>query len=604
MSAPESDVYPTTNNERDKIVMTNMQSSTGSDDFMHALTAPGAPFEMRTVDVHGHPCRVFCNGPQNLGDVYRIAATYAERTMIVCDGRHMSYAEILGKAAALGQFLKRNARGQDMRGQRMAIVMSNRPEWMISFIAVTAMGATAVLVNSRGTATEISESLDDTFTTVVIADERRAQLMGDGDGSRSMIVVRDTESGSATRDGWVEFSDATQGWEKTTLEPPVMQLDDEAIVMFTSGTTGRSKAALFTQRAVLTGLMHIQLAGALISPHIVARRGAKAFGESSAQQSASLLAFPLFHVSGCYAVFLASLLRGAKIVLLTKWDAATALELIEQEQVAAFAGAPAMYWDMLRLDRNGDKLKSLLSVGAGGQVFPPKLLQDIAMAFPYAVLGIGYGMTECGGTVCAVAGEDLGSRLTASGRVFPSVDIKIVDELDVEVPIGETGEILISGAMLMREYCQREEATAEVMRGGWLRSGDIGRLDAEGYLHVVDRKKNIVISGGENISCSEVECALIEHASVEDAAAFSVPDDRLGEKLVIAVVLREGAQVSEQSLKTHLGARLAAYKIPQCFVFSEGLPRNASGKVLRHELRRQLLAQVADALKVGPYIGH
>lgn len=573
---------------------------------MHALTAPGAPFEMRTVDVQGHPCRVFCNGPQNLGDVYRIAATYAERTMIVCDGRHMSYAEILGKAAALGQFLKRNARGQDMRGQRMAIVMSNRPEWMISFIAVTAIGATAVLVNSRGTSTEISESLDETLTTVVIADARRAQLIvnGDRDGSRLMIVVRDTETRSAVRDGCFEFSDATLDWEGASLEPLAMQPDDEAIIMFTSGTTGRSKAALFTQRAVLTGLMHIQLAGALIGPHIVARRGAKAFGEGSAQQSASLLAFPLFHVSGCYAVFLASLLRGAKIVLLKKWDAATALELIEQEQVAAFAGAPAMYWDMLRLDRNGDKLKSLLSVGAGGQVFPPKLLQDIAMAFPYAVLGIGYGMTECGGTVCAVAGEDLGSRLTASGRVFPSVDIKIVDELDVEVPIGETGEILISGAMLMREYCQREEATAEVMRGGWLKSGDIGHLDTEGYLHVVDRKKNIVISGGENISCSEVECALIEHASVGDAAAFSVPDDRLGEKLVIAVVLREGAQVSEQSLKTHLGATLAAYKIPQCFVFSEGLPRNASGKVLRHELRRQLLAQVADALKVGPYIGH
>lgn len=550
--------------------------------FMQALTVAGAPFEMRTMDIQGYPRRVFCNGPQSLADVYRIAATFGERTMISCDGRQMSYAEVLGKAAALGQHLKRLMGRQEMQGQRIAIVMSNRPEWMISFIAITAMGATAVMVNSRGTAAELRDGLDETGTSWVLADERRAELMLAGGHSQTMIVVSDS---GAARPDWIDFSQATEGWKQAVLEPACMQPEDDAVIMFTSGTTGRSKATLFKQRAVITALMHIQFSGAVVAEKIMARRGASFFSKAPSRQSASLLAFPLFHVSGCYAVFLASLLHGSKIVLLAKWNAATALELIEREHVSAFAGAPAMYWDMLRLDRGGRAFQSLLSIGAGGQVFAPKLLKDMASAFPDAILGIGYGLTECGGTICAVAGDDLASNLTAAGRVLPSVDIKIVDEAGEEVALGAEGEICIGGAMLMTEYCRRAQATADIMQGGWLKSGDLGRLDAKGYLHVVDRKKNIVISGGENISCSELECVLVEHEGVEDAAAFGVADERLGEKLVMAVVLQAQARVSEQSLIAFLQKRLAAYKIPQQFVFIAQLPRNASGKVLRQELK-------------------
>lgn len=559
---------------------------------MNALTAPGAPFEMRTVDVEGHPCRVFCNGPQNLSDVYQIAAAHAQLTLTILDDKHVSYAEVLGKAAALARFLTQNIGGPDIRGKRIAIVMSNRPEWMISFIAVTASGATAVLVNSRGTSAEVAAALDETDSVIVIADERRAHLVVGDARSQPVIVVSDAETGSAARPGWFGFAEATQGWERANLEPVAVQPDDEAIIMFTSGTTGKSKAALFSHRGVLMGLMHIQLSGALVGPHIVARRGNDAFGGAAAKQPASLLAFPLFHVSGCYAVFLVTLIRGGKIVILPKWDAAAALTLIEREQIASFAGAPAMYWDMLRLDRSRWSSKSLLSVGAGGQAFAPTLYRDIATAFPLAVLGVGYGMTECSGTVCTIAGEDLDRHDTASGRVFPSVDVRIVDEEGVEVPIGKRGEILMRGAMLMREYCKQAQATAEVLQDGWLRTGDIGLVDAEGYLHVVDRKKNIVISGGENISCNEVEAAVMEHGSVAQAAAFSAPDERLGEQIVVAVVLLEGKALSEEALKTHMGERLAAYKVPRCVMFLDSLPRNATEKVVRHELLRQFLRQV------------
>ncbi|GAB3626404.1 fatty acid--CoA ligase [Pandoraea terrae] len=575
--------------------MTSTEYHAGFDDAISVLTAPGAPFEMRTVEVQGHPCRVFCNGPQNLCDIYRLASTHAQRTLTVIDDQLMSYAEVFGKAAALGQFLTEKIGKPNVHGNRIAIVMSNRPEWMISFIAVTAIGATAVLVNSRGTMAEVEAALDETDSVMVIADERRAHLLAAGDKSCPMIVVSNGETDSTARLGNFSFTEVTHGWARATLEPVSVQPDDEAIVMFTSGTTGKSKAALFSHRSVLTGLAHIQLSGALVRPHIVALRGVDAFGAAEAHQPASLLAFPLFRVSGCYAVFLTSLMRGGKIVILPKWDAAVALTLIAQEHIASFSGAPAMYWDMLRLDRSGRRFNSLLSVGVGGQALAPALYKEIATAFPLAVLGVGYGMTECGGTVCAIAGEELDSHVTASGRVFPSVDIRIVNEEDVEVPLGEPGEILVRGAMLMREYCKQAHATAEVLQEGWLRTGDIGRLDAEGYLHVVDRKKYIVISGGENISCNEVEAAVMEHGCVAQTAAFGVPDDRLGEQIVVAVVLIEGKALSEHALKQHLGERLAAYKVPRRVVFLASLPVNSTQKVMRHELRRQILAQVDGA---------
>lgn len=578
--------------------MTHRETDTGFNAAINALTAPGAPFEMHTVDVEGQPCRVFCNGPQSLSDVYRLAAAHGPRTFTVLNGQSMSYAEAFGRAAALGQFLTQHLGGPGIRGQRVAIVMSNRPEWMIAFIAVTAVGATAVLVNSRGTAAEITAALEDTDSVLLIADTRRAQLIAEEAGARPMIVVSDDATQTSTSSGRFCFARVTQGWERATLEPLAVQPEDEALVMFTSGTTGKSKAALFSQRAVLAGLMHIQLSGALVGPHILARRGAQALAGAAAHPPAALLAFPLFHVSGCYAVFLSSLMRGGKIVILPKWDGAAALTLIEQEHIASFSGAPAMYWDMLRQDRSARSFHSLLSVGAGGQAFAPALYKDITTAFPLAVLGVGYGMTECGGTVCTIAGEELERHVTASGRVFPSVDIKVVDEDESEVPVGAQGEVLMRGAMLMREYCKQPQATLDVLQDGWLRTGDIGRVDAQGYLHLVDRKKNIVISGGENISCHEVEAAVMEHASVAETAAFSVPDERLGEQVILAVVLLEGKVLSPEVLQAHLGERLAAYKVPRRVVFLDALPRNATEKVVRHKLREHFLTQVAGALGV------
>jgi acyl-CoA synthetase (AMP-forming)/AMP-acid ligase II len=288
------------------------------------------------------------------------------------------------------------------------------------------------------------------------------------------------------------------------------------------------------------------------------------------RQPSALLAVPLFHSSGCYSIFLSNLLRGGKIVILQKWHAAQALELIERERITAFSGAPTMMWDLLRLDRSGRDLSCLLSIGVGGQALQPHLLREIVAAFPNAILGGGYGMTESNGSVCLIAGEELLLRPTSSGRVLAAADIKLVDDDDAEVEAGAVGEICLRGAMLMRGYCRRPDETATALRGGWLHTGDLGRLDADGYLHVIDRKKDIVIS-------------------VVEAAAFGVSDARLGEILVLAVVTNR--TVDAQVLKDHVAERLAIYKVPRALLHSAELPRNALGKVNRNELRRLYNAQ-------------
>lgn len=560
----------------------------GYDAIRAGLTAPGAPFELRTQEIEGVPRRVFCNAPQTLVDVYRAAAPYEARVFAVSDGERITYGEALRKAAALAGFIER---GGSLRGRRIAIAMHNRPEWMIAFIAVTALGASAVLVNSRGTAAEINAALDETGVELVIADETRALLASADGRARRQIVARDPGSTQPLPLHSVGFDEAIAGWETARLEPASIDPEAEAVVMFTSGTTGGAKGALLSHRSVLTGLMNIQFSMAVVGARLTALYGAEAMAAAAQRQPSAMLCVPLFHSSGCYAIFLSNFLRGGKIVILRKWNAEQAVELIEREQVAAFSGSPTMLWDLLRVDRSGRDLGALVSVGIGGQALQPQLMREIIAAFPRAILGAGYGMTEVNGSVCMIAGQELLERPTSSGRIIPSAEVRIVDDEGADVAAGAVGEIWVRGAMLMRGYCNRPDATAEVLRDGWLRTGDLARLDDDGYLHVIDRKKDIVIAGGENISCTEVEGAIMEHPAVAETAVFGIADDRLGERLVAAVVVSPGHLLDAETLKQHVAERLAIYKVPREVFFCGPLQRNALGKVNRNDLRRQFLAQ-------------
>lgn len=552
-----------------------------------ALTQTGAPYEMRTVEIAGIPKRVFCNAPQSLGAAYRRCSEYAPRVFSVYGDQRLSYGEALGKAAALSRTLA--ARYGVTRGSRVAIAMHNRPEWMLAFIAITALGATAVLINSRGTAAEIAAALAETDVALVIADDARARLIAQSDHRYPLLVTDMPEPEEQSLAG------ACSGWENATLESVATQPDDEAVVMFTSGTTGGSKAVLLDQLGVITGLTNIQFSMAVIGQRIAARHDPATLAAIAARQPSTLLAVPLFHSSGCYSIFLSNLLRGGKVVILPKWNAAQALDLIEREQIMAFSGSPTMLWDMLRIDRSERNLDSLLSLGVGGQALQPQLLRETVAAFPRAVMGGGYGMTEANGSVCLIAGEDLLQRPTSSGQVIATAELCLTDNDGKPVAPGEVGEITVRGAMVMRGYCKRPEETAAVLRNGWLLTGDLGYLDADGYLYVIDRKKDIVISGGENIACSEVEAVAMEYPGVTEVGAFGVPDARLGEILVLAVVTADGRTVDTAALKNHIAAALAIYKVPRDIFYCAELPRNALGKLNRNELRLRYRRQQAGA---------
>jgi acyl-CoA synthetase (AMP-forming)/AMP-acid ligase II len=546
------------------------------------LQAAGGPFEIAEIELNGAACRVFRRAPTTLGQVFAAARQFADKEFIVYNDQRLTYAQVFAQAAALAGAI---ARQVDVRkGSRIAIVMHNRPEWVIGFIAIASLGATAVLVNSRGTANELQAALAVSDSELIIADEGRARLLGEQ--TRPMIVVA-AERDSTFAPNWQSFTDAIADGQQANLQPVDVAPDDEAIVMFTSGTTGGAKGARLSHRNVLTGLMNIQYSMAVVGTQVAARYGIDLATLSAMRPPAALLVFPLFHSSGCYSVLLSNMVNGGKIVILPKWNAEHALDLIERESIAGFAGSPTMWWDMLQIDRTKRDTKSIFSIGMGGQALHKKLLEEVAAAFPQAMVGVGYGMTETNGTICQLVGPALLERPGASGRILPTAEVRIVLDDGSEAAVDEVGEIWVRGAMVMQGYCSNPKATAEaLLPDGWLRTGDMARIDGDGYLYVVDRKKHIVISGGENISCTEVEAAALEFPGVSHAAAMGIPDDRLGEKLVLAMVAQPS--VDDEALKKHIAERLAIYKVPRQIVRLEALPYNALGKVNRAALLPQV----------------
>jgi len=564
-----------------------------SDPIGAQLQAPGAAFEIEEIQVNGIGCRVFRRAPTTLKAVFAGAQQFSEREFIIYNDVRMSYGEAFAKAAALAATIARQIKVK--KGTRIALVMHNRPEWIIGFIAIASLGATAVLVNSRGTANELKAALDTSASELIIADEGRAHLLDAPAQRRPMIVVpshqQTSQQDSPFNAAWLPFSRAIADWQTAPLQLAEVDPDDEAIVMFTSGTTGGAKAALLSHRNVLAGLMNIQYSMAVVGTQVAAQYGIDLATLSTLRPPAALLVFPLFHSSGCYSVLLANVLSGGKIVILPKWNAEHALDLIERERIAGFAGSPTMWWDMLQIDRSQRDTNSIFSIGVGGQALHKKLLQEVAAAFPQAMVGVGYGMTETNGTICQLVGPALLERPSASGRILPTAEVKIMRDDGTPAAENESGEVWVRGAMVMQGYCNNPSATAQALRpDGWLQTGDLARIDSEGYLHIVDRKKHIVISGGENISCTEVEAAALEFDGVAHAAALGLADERLGERLVLVIVAQRA--IDDDELKKYIGTRLAIYKTPRQIVRVDALPYNALGKVNR----ALLLQQVIDLL--------
>lgn len=544
---------------------------TGLDPHFAALTAPGAPFEIGERD----GLRQFLRAPVDLNAMIETARVHGAKAFIVeeaDDGtdRRLSFDEVFALRDRLVPLL------QIHRGERVAICMRNRTEWIVGFLAVVKAGGIAALLNSRGSPAELVAMIHEVTPELVLADGERARLIREGGYTGRMFdLTRPYDDAEIERRGHVP-ADA----------PGAAGPDDACVILFTSGTTGRVKGAVLSHRNLITGLVSVQLSGMQVLHAMAERLGMPVQDMlQHMPQQAAILVYPLFHISGLGSAFLSPLLAGSKLIVMRRWVAVKALRYVAEEKVTMFTGVPTMLWDVLQNARaqNAD-LSSLRNIASGGQALPVNLLNEMRELCPQAMMGTGYGMTECSGAIAQAVGEDFIRQPTAAGRVLPLVDVKIVGTDGSSLPVGQAGEIVVRGAQVMQGYWNRPDDTAAVLSpDGWLNTGDVGLLDEEGFVFIVDRKKDMVISGGENIYCAEVERVLGEMPHVTECAAFGIPDDRLGEMLVCVVRARD---TSEDAVIRWVAERLAKYKAPGHVAFAtESLPRNHVGKVDKVALR-------------------
>jgi long-chain acyl-CoA synthetase len=544
------------------------------------LSAPGQPFEMVAQTIDGIPLQVYKNLPKNLSHMIVQAQDYGDRTFLVSGERRLSYGETLGRAAALASRL-RDAYGASL-GMRIAIAMRNSPEWVIAFLAIQLTGATASLVNSRGTADEIIHALYDTECALLIADRRRAD--GAATGFKGPIVVAD-EQGVFREPGGRAVDLSPAPLRASDAEP-----GDAAIIMFTSGTTGRPKGAVLNHRGVATFLFGMRHNGAAYLTMAARQMGLEPQALIAAlPQMASLAIFPLFHVSGVSAMLMAALINGGKIIVMDRWDPAEGLALIASERITMFQGPPSIFWDVLNCSEfAGADISSVTNVGIGGQATPPNLLEQLRLHFPKAAPGGGFGQTETNGAIASGTGAEYLANPSAAGRVLPGVEVRITDEQGNPLPLGEVGEIWVRSALNMVGYWNNPEANATVFRDGWLKTGDVGTLDQDRFITIVDRKKDVIIRGGENIYCAELERTFQEFRGVLEVAAFGVADERWGERVVLAVVPQAGWILNADEMLAFGRTKLAGYKLPSEIVFSQTpFTRGAIGKIDKAALRRR-----------------
>ncbi len=548
-----------------------------------AVTAPGERFEIDVVDVHGVPTKVFRQAPPSLREVFATARERSDATFLVYEDERWTFAEVMEHVDAMGALLvERYGVG---RGDRVAVGMRNYPEWVISFAAITSIGAISVSLNAWWTEDELAYALEDCGARVLIADVERIDR-GRAAAERldcRLLAVRATGDLPDGVDRWEEVRRLGAPLPDVTIDP-----DDDATILYTSGTTGRPKGAVSTHRAVVHALLGFGCRAAL--DRLRKEADPDAGDGAPAPAMAFILIVPLFHVTGCVPVMLSCFASGLKLVMMYKWDPDRALELIERERVTNFVGVPTQSIDLLESPRFGETdTSSLISVGGGGAPAPPELVKRVARSFRSGRPNIGYGMTETNAYGPGNNGLDYLAHPTSTGRSTPIMDVAVRDPEGNDLPIGERGEIWFSGPMLIRGYWGRPDATAETIVEGWLRSGDLGRIDAEGFVYVEDRAKDMVLRAGENVYCAEVEAAIYEHPAVQEAAVFGLPHERLGEEVAAAVRLRAGHEVTADDLRAHVGARLAAFKVPSVVrILDEPLPRNAAGKFLKRQLRDDL----------------
>jgi long-chain acyl-CoA synthetase len=555
------------------------------------LTAPGQPFEITTIEVRGAPIRTYAAAPPDVRALWLSTLQFADRDYLVYGDERITYGEAHQRVAAIANWLL----DQGVKpGDRIAIAMRNYPEWMLVYWAGVSIGIAVVGMNAWWTAAEMVYGLKDSAPKVVFADaERLARIAEQPDmlGDATLVVVRADAPADA-----VPFSDVlARGGELPMVE---IDPDDDACIFYTSGTTGFPKGAQLTHRGCISNLMNMMFAGQVSS--LATQRGTGVFLDPEAPPPipVTLVTTPLFHVTANNCGAYATTAAGGKMVLMYRWDAGEALKLVEREKVSSVSGVPVMARELVtHPDFDKHDTSSLLTVGGGGAQIQPDLVDKIEKTVATARPNTGYGMTETCGIITSIAGDFFVDKPASCGRAMPSFEAKVVDDAGNALPAGETGELWVRGAPVIKGYINRPDATAESITDGWLHTGDVARIDDQGFIFLVDRKKDMVLRGGENVYCAEVEATLHRHDAVAECCVFGVPDARLGEEVGVAIKLAPGQTVSPAELREHCLALAARHKAPRyIWLRDEPLPRNASGKFLRRELREGLKVEEAADL--------
>jgi len=567
----------------------------------HALLgAPGSPLEIEEVTVRGVTMKAWKNSPPSLRSVVEAGRAHGERIFLVYEDERVSF-EAFHRAVA--NLAKEFAAQGVTKGDRVAIVMRNLPEWVVAFYAGACLGAIVTPLNAWWTGPELEYGLTDSGAKVVVLDaERYERLTEHLPNCKDLVrvyVSRESDEIAHPEVTKLEdvLGDANSWANLPDLPLPDVEIDqdDDATIFYTSGTTGKPKGALGTHRGVNSNIL---TAGAAGARRFLRRGEMPPAPDPDGPQRSSLISVPFFHVTGCFAVLNPSLFGGAKLVMMHKWDAVRAFELIEREKIQSAGGVPTIAWQLIEHPARANyDLSSLESVAYGGAPSAPELVRRLSETFPKSQPGQGWGMTETCATVTSNGAEDYVNRPDSCGPAAPVAELKIVDPADgvTELPIGAVGELWAKGPMVVKGYWNKPEATAQTFVDGWVRTGDLARLDEEGFCFIIDRAKDMLIRGGENIYCVEVENVLYDHPAVMDAAIVGVPHRTLGEEPAAVVTLKPGAEVTEQELRAHVAEHLAAFKVPIAVKFwHETLPRNANGKILKNELKK-LFEEPADA---------
>lgn len=566
------------------------------------LTGPGGMFEVTTEQVLGRPMQVYKDRMRSLREITEGAiARGDESTFLAYGDRTYGFRTFVETANGVADALTTTY--GVAHGDRVAVLSQNNPEWCLAFWATVSTGAVLVGLNGWWKADEILYGLQDSGATVLVADRKRFERIADRlDEAPDLAHVfladaspDDFPAAAASAVKLHRFDELTGSPTETFPDTPIAE-DDPAVIFYTSGTTGRPKGAVSTHRSMIANLQNT-----LFSTVSSAMANPDAGSPLGSGPTVSLLTSPLFHVSGCHSGLVVGMLAGIKIVIPTgRFDPAEALRLIEEHGVTVWATVPTMVWRVCEHPARHDyDTSTVRSVAFGGSPSADELQRKVADTFPnVSSTSNAYGLTETSSVATVISGPDAKRKPDSVGPPVPTVEVRIVDPLKQPLATGETGEVCIRGPILMKGYWNKPEATAEAIDAeGWLHTGDIGHLDDEGYLTITDRKKDMIIRGGENIYCVEIENRLVEHPAVADAAVIGVPHPELGEEVKAVVQVERGETLTDDDVRAWVRAELADFKVPaHVELRADPLPRNASGKLLKNVLRGEGDVSFAETL--------